>query len=200
MISLISVIHDVKTNAVEATWVDADGVQVKCQSYADVQMAMFSADVQAFGGDLTAFDGDIAEFDSLIALVQSAVVLPDPQIELIATRTEKIAAIKAERDWRKFNGVKVGTQWLHTDVYSRTQWIGMFIMGANIPAVAWTTMDGTSVTISQSLAGAVFQGTAQLDVTLFNRAKALIAQVEAAADPASIDITTGWPLTFGESV
>lgn len=133
-------------------------------------------------------------------------------VELFATQEEKdaalaldraskaavkVEAIKAERDRRKFNGVRVGTQWLHTDTYSRTQWLGMVIMGASLPAIAWTTMDGTSVTTSQTLAGAVFQGTAQLDATLFGYAKSLITQVEAAADPASVDITAGWPLTYG---
>ena len=110
--------------------------------------------------------------------------------------SEVIAAIKAERDRRKFNGVKVGTKWLHTDTYSRTQWLGMVLMGASIPAIDWTTMDGTSVTTSQALAGQVFQGTAQLDAQLFGYSKALITQVEAAADPASVDIVTGWPATF----
>lgn len=109
----------------------------------------------------------------------------------------KVEAIKAERDRRKFNGTKVGTKWMHTDTYSRTQWLGMVIMGASIPAISWTTMDGTSVTTSQTLAGQVFQGTAQLDVQLFGHAKTLITQVEAAADPASVDITVGWPATFG---
>ena len=110
--------------------------------------------------------------------------------------SEVITAIKAERDRRKFNGVKVGAKWIHTDTYSRTQWMGMVMMGASIPAIDWTTMDGTSVKTSQTLAGQVFQGTAQLDAQLFGYAKALITQVEAAADPAAVDIVTGWPTTF----
>ena len=119
---------------------------------------------------------------------------------LALDRASKVAvksdAIKAERDRRKFNGVKVGTQWIHTDTYSRTQWMAMVMMGASIPAIDWTTMDGTSVVTSQALAGQVFQGTAQLDAQLFGYAKMLITQVEAAADPASVDITVGWPATF----
>lgn len=114
----------------------------------------------------------------------------------IIPASEVVKAIKSERDRRKFNGVKVGTKWIHTDTYSRTQWMGMVMMGAGIPAIDWTTMDGTSVTTSQALAGQVFQGTAQLDAQLFGYAKALITQVEAAADPASVDITVGWPATF----
>lgn len=33
------------TNSVEAAWIDADGVTVKCHSYADVQMDMLEADL-----------------------------------------------------------------------------------------------------------------------------------------------------------
>lgn len=106
------------------------------------------------------------------------------------------AAIKAERDRRKFNGVFVSGKWIHTDTYSRTQWMGMVMMGASVPAIEWTTMDGTSITTSQALAGAVFQATATLDATLFAYAKSLIATVDASNDPASVDITTGWPATF----
>ena len=112
------------------------------------------------------------------------------------TRAVIRAAIKAERDRRKFNGVFVSGKWIHTDTYSRTQWMGMVMMGASVPAIEWTTMDGTSITTSQALAGAVFQATATLDATLFAYAKSLIAAVDASSDPASVDITTGWPATF----
>ena len=113
-----------------------------------------------------------------------------------ALTASKVTAIKAERDRRKFNGVLVSTKWIHTDTYSRTQWMGMVMMGAGIPAIEWTTMDNTSITTSQALAGAVFQATATLDATLFAYAKSLIAAVDASSDPASVDITTGWPATF----
>lgn len=115
---------------------------------------------------------------------------------LAALRTAKNTAIKAERDRRKFNGVYVSNKWIHTDADSRTQWIGMVIMGASVPAIEWTTMDNTSITTSQALANDVFQATATLDATLFAHAKSLIASVDASNDPASIDITVGWPDTF----
>lgn len=115
---------------------------------------------------------------------------------LIPIRAARNAAIRAERDRRKFNGVLVSAKWIHTDTYSRTQWMGMVMMGAGIPAIEWTTMDNTSITTSQALAGAVFQATATLDATLFGYAKGLIEAVNASNDPSSIDITTGWPATF----
>lgn len=115
---------------------------------------------------------------------------------LATLRASKVTAIKAERDRRKFNGVLVSTKWIHTDTYSRTQWMGMVMMGASVPAIEWTTMDNTSITTSQALAGAVFQATATLDSTLFAFAKSLIDTVNASGDPTSVDITTGWPATF----
>lgn len=71
MIKLKQVIRDTKTNSVEATREDADGVQVKCHSYADVQMDMFRADVLALGGN-------IAEHEAMIAAVEAAIVPPSP--------------------------------------------------------------------------------------------------------------------------
>lgn len=127
---------------------------------------------------------DVAAYD---ALAQTA---------LAEARATRHAAIRAERDRRKFDGVFVSGKWIHTDTYSRTQWMGMVMMGASVPAIPWTTMDGTSITTSQALAGAVFQGTATLDAALFAFAKSLIAAVDASNDPASVDITTGWPATF----
>ena len=117
-------------------------------------------------------------------------------VNLVTLKASKVTAIKAERDRRKFNGVFASGKWIHTDTYSRTQWMGMVMMGAGIPAIEWTTMDNTSITTSQALAGAVFQATATLDATLFGYAKGLIEAVNASNDPSSIDITTGWPATF----
>lgn len=118
--------------------------------------------------------------------------------KLTATKERIVAEIKVERDRRKLNGVYVSGKWIHSDTYSRTQWMAMVMMGANIPAIAWTTMDNSTVTTSQTLAGAVFQATANLDATLFAYAKSLISAVDASSAPESIDITTGWPVTFGE--
>lgn len=104
MIKLKQVIHDTKTNSIEATWVNEthpavdvpesvapdtvadDGsvipgevmpahtipavqVQVKCHSYADVQMQMFRADLVALGGST-------AEHESVIAAVEAGIVQP----------------------------------------------------------------------------------------------------------------------------
>ena len=113
-------------------------------------------------------------------------------------RAAIVTAIKAERDRRKFNGVFVSGKWIHSDTYSRTQWLGMVMMGNNLPVIEWTTMDGTTINTTPALAQAVFQGTATLDTTLFGFAKALATTINENPNPASVDITTGWPATFGE--
>ncbi len=76
MITLKQVIHYPDSNSVEATWVDEDGIQIRCHSYADVQMDMLWTD----------FGADAADYAELIALVESniqppvPVVIPVPQI------------------------------------------------------------------------------------------------------------------------
>lgn len=102
MIVLKQVIHDEKTNSLEATWVDrtiesdtlvpevqavldSEGtevtpyapaqtipgaitdVQIKCHSYADVQMDMFRADASEMGTSLD-------EYEDLIAQIEAAIV------------------------------------------------------------------------------------------------------------------------------
>lgn len=48
-------------NALEATWVDENGVNVKCQAYDATQMDMLRADL----GD------DVAEYETLIVEVEA---------------------------------------------------------------------------------------------------------------------------------
>ena len=71
MSTLKQVIHYPDTNSVKATWVNSDGVVIKCHSYADCQMQMFRDDVAVFGGD-------IAEHEELIALVESNIKSVEP--------------------------------------------------------------------------------------------------------------------------
>lgn len=118
----------------------------------------------------------------------------------VAGRWEEI---KAMRDQRKVEGgykVAVGgvDKWFHSDIFSRTQQIGLTMMGANVPPVPWKTMDGTFVTMSQALAGQIFMAAAASDMNLFAFAEALIAQVNASDRPHEYDITAGWPPVFGE--
>jgi Domain of unknown function (DUF4376) len=126
--------------------------------------------------------------------------LPDrtPILSLAERRAKCISAIKSERDRRKFNGVFVSNKWIHTDTYSRTQWLGMVLMGTNLPSIPWTTMDGSTINTTPALAAGVFQSASTLDASLFGYATSLISSVNSSSNPEAVDITTGWPRTYGE--
>lgn len=120
---------------------------------------------------------------------------------LAAKQKEKWEAIKAERDRRKAGGVKVGTKWFHTDDASRIQHMALNMMGANIPAnLQWKMMDGTFVTMTQALAGQVFQAVAVLDMQAFAKAEEHRVAMNAAENPFEYDFSTGWPKTYAEFV
>ena len=124
-------------------------------------------------------------------------IVPDIDIHA-AERATLWEAVKAERDRRKAGGTLVSGKWYHSDADSRVQQLGLFIMGAAVPAVQWKTMDGSFVPMSQALAGAIFAARAQADIALFGHAEALRAQIFAAADPRLVDIKAGWLPVYGE--
>lgn len=112
---------------------------------------------------------------------------------LMAARSNKIEQIKAERDRRKEGGTLVANKWFHSDRDSRIQQLGLVIMGAAIPQVQWKTMDGSFITMTQAIAGAIFQATATLDMNLYAVAEGHITAINASNDPTNYDFSTGWP-------
>ena len=117
---------------------------------------------------------------------------------LARVKTVAWAKIKKERDTRKNGGILVADKWYHSDTESRIQQIGLFIMGASVPAVNWKTMDGSFVVMSQAIAGGIFQGTATLDGTLFAVAEAHRVAMEASDRPDLYDFSGGWPAKYEE--
>lgn len=122
--------------------------------------------------------------------------IPVQSIESL--QSEKWQQIKAERDRRKSGGVKVGDKWFHSDDASRIQHIGLVLFGENVPQVSWKTMDGTKVQMTQLLAQAIFQSVAAADQAIFAKAEQHKDAMMSSPDPASYDISTGWPLIYGE--
>jgi len=108
--------------------------------------------------------------------------------------------IKTERDRRTVQGgSKVGTKWFHSDQKSRSQQLGLVLLGANIPAgLQWKTMDGSFVTMTQQLAGQILVAGAANDQAIFAAAEIHKAAMEASADPASYNFSCGWGKVFGE--
>lgn len=123
---------------------------------------------------------------------------PAPVVDLAALRAERWEAVKAERERRRAGGTQVGDHWYHSDDSSRIQQLALFVMGAGVPSVQWKTMSGEFVTMTQTLAAAIFTGVAAKDQALFSHAEALRAELDAAEDPGAVDILAGWPAVFGE--
>lgn len=107
--------------------------------------------------------------------------------------------IKAIRDHKaQQGGFPAAGKWFHSDVFSRSQQIGLVIIGPNIPpGLQWKTMDGSFVPMTQVLAGQIFASAAAQDTAIFTYAEVLSGQVQNAQDPYSIDINAGWPATYG---
>jgi hypothetical protein len=137
--------------------------------------------------------------DTLDVVNGRVVVVQKPALPA-AVKAAKWSEIKNERDRRIQNGgYKVGTKWFHSDTFSRTQQMGLVIMGASIPEnTPWKTMDGSTVVMTQTLAGQIFATAAGSDIAIFATAEAHKAAMEASADPATYDFSTGWPMSFGE--
>lgn len=112
--------------------------------------------------------------------------------------------IKAERDRRKYLGVKVGQHWFHSDDPSRIQQLALAMMGASIPAgLSWKTLTTTPppvfVEMTPALAQGVFTATAASDTAIFGAAEAHRMAMEASATPESYDCTTGWPASIEDA-
>lgn len=122
-----------------------------------------------------------------------------PAPNLTALRAAHWEDIKRERDRRtQQGGYQVAGKWFHSDTFSRTQQMGLVMMGAGIPGgLQWKTMDGSFVTMTQTLASQVFSAAAASDAALFARAEQIKAAME--ADPVNFSLASQtWPAVFGE--
>lgn len=129
--------------------------------------------------------------------------LPQEQAEtnLLAAEQAAWERIKAERDRRKYLGVKVGEHWFHSDDSSRIQQLALVMMGSAIQAgLQWKTLTLTAppvfVEMSPALAQGIFQATAASDAAIFAAAETHRIAMEASPNPESYDFNTGWPLSI----
>jgi len=112
--------------------------------------------------------------------------------------------IKQERDRRKLEGgYKVtisGTDyWFHSDTFSRTQQIGLVMMGASMPQpLMWKTMSGSFISMTPTIAMQVFQAAGASDIAIFTVAEQKRVAMMASSDPANYDYLSGWPKIYGE--
>lgn len=123
-----------------------------------------------------------------------------PLRNLPLERAQLWEQIKTIRDRRtREGGYQAGGYWFHSDEFSRIQQLGLVMLGLNMPqGLQWKTMSGAFVTMTPSLASAIFAAAAAADMATFAHAQALKAQVDAADDPATVAITAGWPAIYSE--
>lgn len=120
-------------------------------------------------------------------------------------RAEKINTIKAQAgNMTQFGGYPVVVngvkKWFHSDVISRTQQLGLYLMGNNIPVnLQWKTMDGTFVPMTQTLAQQIFTAATLQDIAIFNHSQKLQQDIRTSTNPYAVDITAGWPESYKTS-
>ncbi len=122
-----------------------------------------------------------------------------PAVDIDLLKSSYWASIKSERDRRtQTGGYQVAGKWYHSDTFSRTQQMGLVMMGAGIPGgLQWKTMDGSFVAMTQTLANQVFAAAAASDAALFARAEQIKAAME--SDPGNFNLASQtWPAVFGE--
>jgi hypothetical protein len=125
-------------------------------------------------------------------------VVRNASAQELSDRTQAIVSqIKAERERRTLEGgYPVEGKWYHSDTVSRTQQLGLVMMGANLPAgIQWKTMDGSFVAMTPALAQKLFAAATVQDTTTFSVAQQAIAQ--ATANPGSFDMAAiPWPAIY----
>lgn len=106
--------------------------------------------------------------------------------------------IKQERDRRtEHGGFCVSGKWYHSDQKSRSQQLGLVLLGAGIPAnLQWKTMDGSFVLMSQGLAQQILAAAAASDTAIFSVAEAHKSAMELSPDPDLYDFSAGWPPVY----
>lgn len=107
-------------------------------------------------------------------------------------------AIQAKRNHlTNTGGYKVADKWFHSDPKSRNQQLNLALLGDNLPKnLQWKTMDGSFVTITSGLVQQILAAAALHDQAIFAAAEAHKTAMEASANPADHDFSTGWPEVF----
>ena len=150
-------------------------------------------------GLLTGYDDavDVSGAEVGIGWLYDGQAFTPPPVDTTELKSRHWDAIRQERDRRtQTGGYQVAGKWFHSDTFSRTQQMGLVMMGAGIPnGLQWKTMDGSFVTMTQALAGQVFAAAAASDAALFARAEQIKVAME--ADPVNFVLASQtWPAVF----
>ena len=80
------------TNSVEITWVDSEGVPVRCHSYSDAQIGDILTDLAEYGGNVSDYT---AELDALRAAMKPPVPYVKPIPTVVSMRQARLALLQA---------------------------------------------------------------------------------------------------------
>lgn len=147
-------------------------------------------------------DGDGSIYEAIYAQADSDPLPAKSVLDAMILASVKAAVwvlIKAKRTQVQAGGVRVASvdKWFDSDPNSRTQQLGLVIMGSNMPAgVQWKTMGGEYVTMTPTLAQQIFLAVAALDMQAFANSQAHKAALQASSEPENYDFSTGWPQEY----
>ena len=176
--------------------------------------------------------GDAQQFDALGELPEGLTLDPRPSpahawvegqwqisADLVAQLHAEAEAkawelIKAERDRRKKAGFNAAGKWVHSDTFSRSQWLGLKDNARDALAnggtmadglsddegkpIIWKMLDGLFVPVTAQLAFDVVAAVTRADMAIFTAAETHNVHMRSAADPSAYDYTTGWPQSYAE--
>lgn len=167
---------------------------------------------EAIEVDDALFFQTINETDGVWSLVDGEVVkLPLPAPAPAVVKEQQWEAIKAKREQIKAGGVKVGTKWFHSDIESRVQHLGLKDKARDLLAaggtmadrlqvggsdIQWKTQNGTLIYITAQIAFDIVAAVGVLDALAHQNAEVHKVAMEASAEPAAYDFSTGWPITY----
>lgn len=146
--------------------------------------------------DNESFESVLPEGSVEISDAEAQAILKPPLDEEKKTMWD---LIQAERDRRKFDGVLVDTNWIHSDADSRTQHLCLVLLGDNLaPGLWWKTMGGEFVEMTPAFAKAIVGAVAKSDQEIFTVAEVHKKAMQESVDPTSYDFSRGWPQTYGD--
>ncbi len=166
--------------------------------------------VQAY----TLGEGDVYENIVLCANSEQALPTKDELDTWIHEETKRQVweKIKQMRDAYKAGGVRVGTNWFHSDDASRIQFLGLkdvardiltgggsedTVLYADNSEVLWKTMTGEFVPMTVGLVIDIVTQIRTLEAKAFKRAEFHRYAMSLSANPELYDFSTGWPEIYG---
>lgn len=110
-----------------------------------------------------------------------------------------VVSYQLASDATENGGYRIGSQWFHSDQKSRSQQLGLVLLGKNVPSnLQWKTMDGSFAVMTLDLAQQVITASRVSDQAIFDAAEEHRAAMEACTGPVDYDFSVGWPKMFGE--